>query len=553
MLNSPRLSNIQPTSTKTLIFTGGLNEEVSNMELRGGELTDVQNYVEKDSGVSGYVSFQGYERFDGQTSPSSVAVVVDPVTHLVTDDTAREAARTAITAIPGSGITRGVHIYEGDVYGWRDDATPTNIEMYKATAGGWSKITAGTGTAGGSIQAVNSRFSLYKTNNVVMVWVDGVSDIHTYDGTTVATITHASLPATGTYPTHVGVWNNRLFLAYPKGNVFFSAVGDPTDFLAGSGAGTFQVGDDITGFTVTPGGDLLLTMKDRIEFITDTTSTVPGSTFSFTKQTFSPNSGAIDGTVKRMLGTVYFADDRGVTTLQAAQEYGDFIANSLAKKVEQTYQSNKDNIVLATVNRQDNQYTLLFNGTSNASGLVFSFKGKRLKGATKIKLNHLVYNIAEGKDNNRNDQVYFGSSDGFVFKMYTGTSFDGTAIETRLGTSFYHYNSPTIWKHFKEAMFEVTGEAYTSLSYRPDFDYNEEYFPTTQLETDETEAVGGVWGSGLWGVFTWGGGGILTRLKDKILGYGTNMRMLVVSSSKYKAPHNINNMTVQYTNGATKV
>jgi len=559
MLNAPRLNRNDRLNAKAIILTGGLNEQLSNLELSGGELTDVQNYVEKDGSVNGYTSFEGYERYDGQTSPTNVSVTVDPDTGEVTDDTAREAARTAILPIPGSGITRGVHIYENEVYGWRDNAGATTIEMYKATSSGWSKITSGTGSAGGTIRAISDRFSLYNTNDPVMIWVDGVSEIHIYNGSTITTvgatgsgadIEEASLPA-GVYPEFIGTWNNRLFIAYTKGHIFFSAVGDPTDFAAGSGAGELYIGDDVTGFTVTPGGAFLITMKDRIDFLTDLTDTADG-VFAFARETFSPHSGAITGTVKRMLGTVYFADDRGVTTLEAAQEFGDFLANSLAKKVERTYQNNKKNISLAITNRSANQYILIFNGPQYAEGLVFSFKGKRLKGATKIKLSHRIYNVAEGKNTNREDEIYVGSDDGYVFKMFTGTSFDGETIDTRLATSFYHYGSPTRWKHFKEVMFEVTGDSYTDLTYRADFDYNESYMPTSVTETDSISSSGGVWGVGVWGTFTWGGGNV-DRIKDKIAGYGSNMRLLLVSSSKYKNPHSLHNMVVQYTLGSTKV
>jgi len=548
MLNAPRLTRITPTTAQPIIFTGGLNEEFPNLDMKGGELSDVMNYVERDGSINGYASLQGYERFDGQPSPSGVQLNIDPVDGSVIDDIAREAARALITAIPGSGRTRGVHIYNTNKYGFRNDATSTNIEMYRATATGWSKITAGTGAAGGNVESITARFSLYNTNLPTMFWVDGVSPLHAYNDTTVSTIAHASLPA-GVYPTHIGEWNNRMFLAYAGGHIFFSAVGDPTDYAAGSGAGEIYIGDDVTGFTVTPGGQFLITMKDSIEFLEDTGST--STLFVFSKKTFSATSGAISGTVKRMLGTVYFADDRGVTTLAAAQEYGDFVANSLAKKVEKTYQANKGKIVLATTNRQDNQYILFFNGPASAEGLVFSFKGKRLKGATKIKLNHLVYNIAEGKDDDRNSETYFGSDDGFVFKLYTGTSFDGGAIETRMATSFYHYNSPTRWKFFKEIMVEVSGDANTELTHREEYDYEEPYFPTAQSETTTTGSNGGVWGVSLWNAFTWGGSS-LSRIKDKIVGYGTNMRLLLVSSSKYKNPHSLHNMIVQYTSGATR-
>ena len=60
--------------TKTIIFTGGLNSEVTNLELKEGELYKGKNYMEVDSPFHGYTSIQGYEVFDGKTAPSDVDV-----------------------------------------------------------------------------------------------------------------------------------------------------------------------------------------------------------------------------------------------------------------------------------------------------------------------------------------------------------------------------------------------------------------------------------------------------------------------------------------------
>ena len=49
--------------------------------------------------------------------------------------------RADIAAVPGSGIIRGVWIYNDTVYAFRDNAGGTAGDMYKATASGWSKIT----------------------------------------------------------------------------------------------------------------------------------------------------------------------------------------------------------------------------------------------------------------------------------------------------------------------------------------------------------------------------------------------------------------------------
>ena len=62
--------------TKTIIMTGGLNDIVTNLELKEGELYQVRNYMELDGPYHGYASIGGYERFDGKKPPSSVDVSV---------------------------------------------------------------------------------------------------------------------------------------------------------------------------------------------------------------------------------------------------------------------------------------------------------------------------------------------------------------------------------------------------------------------------------------------------------------------------------------------
>lgn len=54
-----------------------------------------------------------------------------------------ETARTAITAIPGSGVIRGIGFLNGDVYAFRDNAGGTAGTMWKATSSGWTQQTFG--------------------------------------------------------------------------------------------------------------------------------------------------------------------------------------------------------------------------------------------------------------------------------------------------------------------------------------------------------------------------------------------------------------------------
>lgn len=73
----------------------------------------------------------------------------DPVStygHTVAEDAQARSdvadyLRTLIAAVPGSGPVRGVVMYEGTVYAFRDNAGGTAGVMHKSTGSGWSAIT----------------------------------------------------------------------------------------------------------------------------------------------------------------------------------------------------------------------------------------------------------------------------------------------------------------------------------------------------------------------------------------------------------------------------
>ena len=60
--------------TETVVLTGGLNEIVTNLELKSGELHQCSNYMELDGDYHGYASIAGYEAYDGKAKPSDVDV-----------------------------------------------------------------------------------------------------------------------------------------------------------------------------------------------------------------------------------------------------------------------------------------------------------------------------------------------------------------------------------------------------------------------------------------------------------------------------------------------
>jgi hypothetical protein len=130
--------------TATALMRGGLDLVTPPVAMPPGRLVAAVNY---ESDVAGYRRIGGYERFDGRPPPSAAP-----------DAAEASARRAAIGEVPGTGPVRGVWVYGGDVYAFRDG--PTSAGMYRASAAGWVPMTFGhvlfftTGTASFSVGEV---------------------------------------------------------------------------------------------------------------------------------------------------------------------------------------------------------------------------------------------------------------------------------------------------------------------------------------------------------------------------------------------------------------
>jgi hypothetical protein len=596
------IHKINQARTKTFKLTGGLNTEVASMEKPPGELSVCLNYVEREGSYSGYQSVGGYERYDGQTLASSIAretyteyaggpdsVLNDRVFVTVGgddlvfyciqasgsgsnapdsgtpgdntwwkyeglvgvvneyEDRKREAQRALITAVPGAGATRGIHIYINDVYAWRDDATSSFMDLYKESGSGWTKVTTGGMTVpGGDVRAVSGRFSKYNSNETAMFWVDGVTDgVHVYNGTTYSQIT-SGLPV-GNAPVNVGVWENRLFVVFDDGNILFSQVGQPDNFDSSTGyAGNIDMGDPVTG-VIPAAGVLLLFTRKGIKVLHYGSTT---DQFIFKLDDFSKNMGAVDKTVQNLFEKVYFADDRGPSQMIPAAETGGFQADHIGEKVETEYNANKDNITGSVIDIINRRYYIFYTVSGKSNGLAFTFNKGKLKGIGRFEFQDKATVSAHGVTDDGTPRMLFGDDSGYIFLMESGTSFDGESIETRFVTSYYHYGSPRHWKHFARLHFEIDCGSQMPFTVGALYDYGSPLLAESSEETQNVSGGSSVWGGGVvWGEFTWGAG-VLGRGIAYIHGYGANMGIVVKTDEKYFSKHTVHNITTDYQQGS---
>ena len=128
-------------------------------------------------------------------------------------------------------------------------------------------------------------------------------------------------------PKYLSFHANKLALAFQKGSVMLSVVGEPYNFLGTDGALEIATGDDITGMVEAPGETLAVFGRTSIRKITGSSDsdTVLG--------TIAGNAGAFDYTVVLVGANAVFAGLNGISTLEQTAAYGDFLGEKVSAKI----------------------------------------------------------------------------------------------------------------------------------------------------------------------------------------------------------------------------
>lgn len=440
---------------------------------------------------------------------------------------AADTARALIGAVPGSGDILGVWVYGSDVYAFRNNAGGTAAIMHKATAAGWTTVTTPALSPGGTYRFVNHNFGGH-AGSVKMYGCDGQNKAFQFDGTTFTQITTGMTTDT---PTHIAVHQNHLFLAFSGGSVQNSSLGDPLTWAVVTGANEIAIGDEVTNLvSLTDTGLGIFTRNNT--FILYGTS-VADFVMANTKK-HAENTGAIEDTVQSIAGTV-FLDDRGLTTLQAALEYGNFKTNTISQKIEPLLTPRKTLVAGSMLVREKSQYRIFF---TDKSGFILTFDGNRVSGITTMLLDHVITTSCSLEDGNGNEVMYFGSDDGFVYQMDAGISFDGVAYKSFARLAFNHFGSPRQRKKIRHFTLDVDGQPGATILFQPDYDYSSADVPLALATTIDLQGGGGFWNVANWNDFLWS-----SQIESQAVGYipGTflNLGLLVYTESATTDPYTL--------------
>ena len=342
-------------------------------------------------------------------------------------------------------------------------------------------------------------------------------------------------------PQHIEAHSNRLWLSFWT-SVQFSEAGDPLSWTPVLGAGEIATGEDIIKLQSVGSGEnplLLVYTKTGIQGLYGATLADFRLTQIATNISIEPDSIA-------MLDRPIFLTNRGITTLDPTDRFGNFAANSLSDDISPWLVSRRRRVTSAVVVRALNQYRLFF---EDGDCLYCSFKGGQLVGMMPVKFDRTVRLSLNYISSTREEITVFApGSTRYVFRMDSGPSFDFEPIVSHLMMAFTASRTARIRKHYRRVSIDVQSDGgYVAFGVVPDVDYarmDALPSPTLNVQNPNRNEHSNFDESG-WDLFVWDGHN--TRPAElSIEGAGENFSLVVSSHSRIVSSFTIAGVSLHY-------
>lgn len=368
---------------------------------------------------------------------------------------------------------------------------------------------------------------------------DGVNRGFEFDGTVYVPIDTGMTTDT---PSNVVAFKYHLFFSFDS-SVQFSSTGDPYNWTPVLGADEYGVGDTVTGFSVERGsqtdGALAVFSRNTIHMIYGNDS----SDFVMVPQ--KVEVGALENSVQSLSFTV-MVDDRGIQSLRAAQEFGNFRDALLSDLVNPWLQARKLTITDSCIARDKNQYRVFF---SDDTALYITIQAGKVLGMMPQLLEHKVECITS-VEGSTSEEIFFGSDGGYCYQMEKGTSFDGDNISWFGLMEFWHCEYPRIKKRFKSLSAEVVGESYAEFGIGYELGYGaSQHFQPNYMNNDMSANFGDSrWDSFTWDDFWWDADAVLPQRK-RMVGSAENVAVIFAGDSDEFEPLKFSGFMLRFQTG----
>jgi len=391
----------------------------------------------------------------------------------------------------------------------------------------------------GRFDFVNNNFG-GSAGSVKMYGVDGVSEGFEWDGTVFTPIRTGMSTDT---PTRVFAHKKHLVYAYPGGSLQHSGIGTPYVWTLLSGAAEIGLGDEITGF-INAAGVLGIYTKRTTSFL------YGSSAADWELKTLSQESGAHDWTMQEVAGKYVHTDAAGVRDLSATTAYGDFDIGRMSFLTDpwfDTVKTTGGSLAATTRVKAKNQYRIFYD---NGSGMTMDMS-KGVAEFVPFNLGITVTCACSVEDDDGTEWVLVGASNGYVYRLDVGTSFDGSAVTAYVRFSFNSVKSHSYNKRFHKALLELEAGPSTVVKISADFAYGDPNAPSQIEESFTVSGGGGFWGEANWNEFYWSSQAEGLADAD-IDGFGNNVSIVLASEATYEEPHTLHGMTIYYSDRGLK-
>jgi hypothetical protein len=392
---------------------------------------------------------------------------------------------------------------------------------------------------------VKLRFTKYRIAGVEKIaGVDSFNYPFIYDGTTFSEVT-GSTDLEGSE--FIAFHKNQMFFA--KGNTLtFTAPYTDSDTTAVNGGGVIAVGAQITG--------IIVFREALIIFTERTINQLVGNTIAdFVLQPITRNVGCVaSDTIQEIGGDVIFLGPDGLRLFTLTDRVGDFNLGLVSKPIQTQLTD-----LIATCSsfssiliRQKSQYRLLgfsdtvtaasakgILGTQTASNDTSSISWAELSGIRAY--------VADSNYVNAAEIVVFSNTDGFVYQMESGNSFNGENITATFSTPFVFMDDPRIRKTMYKLFLytDPRGSVDVNVSMKFDFDTLGSIQPNAISLTNTTTAVG-FYGSAIakYGTTTYGSK-LKKLFETQLIGSGFAVSLQFVSEG-IDPPFSLDAATLEY-------
>lgn len=407
----------------------------------------------------------------------------------------------------------------------------------EAVTGGTAAVFTASGAQSATTIAPGGRYEFQNFNfygdtaGRRMYGVSGVDKAFQFDGSGYVPISTGMVVDT---PEHLRCHRKHLFLSF-DGSMQHSLVGQPLRWSAVLGAGELGIGDKITGMHTIPGDVLAVMSRNSTHFL------YGSSIQDWNLTEHSSESGAVEWTVQT-ISTLQYLDDRGVTSLQAVQAYGDFKSATSSENIQPIIDALNGTVIASLRVRDKDQYRLFYADGAYITG---TFSKGKLVGWARGEFPDVVRCASSTEDTAGHEVLLFGSDAGFVYQMDKGTSFDGAEMEHVLRLAFNHFKSPARKKRFFEAIIEMTAPSPITINIVMDLNYAHQDILAPLSHGVEAFSGGAYWGSGVWEEFFWDSP-VVAYSETYLEGTGANMGLTFQGAGIYDDPHTIQGVTIHY-------